>query len=148
MYRYIVNRLLSEFFAGPTELGRTTTRTGRPISMLFGAVEIIKLKNTIDGNPKAYQGPVAILVNEGSASGSELFAGAMQAVENPAQRVGRRAAARRGPRVFRHLARPAARRATARDPPPRDRAARASRSGCRRRRFAIRIPATRALPAR
>jgi carboxyl-terminal processing protease len=78
---HIVNMLLSEFFTGRTELGRTTTRTGRPVSMLFGAVEIIKLNNVIDGNPKAYAGPVAILVNAGSASGSELFAGAMQAAK-------------------------------------------------------------------
>jgi hypothetical protein len=46
--------------------------------MLFGAVEIIKLKNTIQGNAKAYTGPVVILVNAQSASGSELFAAAMQ----------------------------------------------------------------------
>ena len=75
---HIVDRMLSEFFGVPTEIGRVTTRTGEPISMLFGAVEIIKLKNTIQGNPKAYTGPVAILVNSGSASGSELFAAAMQ----------------------------------------------------------------------
>jgi carboxyl-terminal processing protease len=47
--------------------------------MLFGAVEIIKLKSTIDGHARAYRGPVAILVNSNSASGSELFAGVMQA---------------------------------------------------------------------
>ena len=76
---HTVDRLLSEFFTQPTELGRTTTRTGKPVSMLFGAVEIIKLKTVVDGNPKAYTGPVAILVNSQSASGSELFAGTMQA---------------------------------------------------------------------
>ena len=76
---HIVDRMLSEFFGVPTEIGRVTTRTGEPISMLFGAVEIIKLKSTVEGNPKAYKGPVAILVNSQSASASELFAGAMQA---------------------------------------------------------------------
>ena len=76
---HIVDRLLSEFFASPTELGRTTTRTGKPVSMLFGAVEIVKLKSTVPGKPNAYAGPIAILVNAQSASGSELFAGAMQA---------------------------------------------------------------------
>jgi carboxyl-terminal processing protease len=75
---HIVDRMLSEFFGVPTEIGRVTTRTGEPISMFFGAVEIIGLKNTIQGNAKAYTGPVAILVNAQSASGSELFAGAMQ----------------------------------------------------------------------
>jgi carboxyl-terminal processing protease len=74
-----VERLLSEFFDKPTEIARTTTRTGKPVSLLFGAVEIIKLNNTIEANPKAYKGPVAILVNSQSASASELFAGAMQA---------------------------------------------------------------------
>jgi carboxyl-terminal processing protease len=74
-----VDRLLSEFFDKTTELAHTTTRTGKPISMLFGAVEIIKLKSTVEGNPKAYKGAVAILVNSQSASASELFAGAMQA---------------------------------------------------------------------
>ena len=74
-----VDRLLAEFFTKTTELGRTTTRTGKPVSILFGAVEIIKLKSTVEGNPRAYKGPVAILVNSQSASASELFAGTMQA---------------------------------------------------------------------
>ena len=61
--------------------GKACVARKREAAMLFGAVEIIKLKNVVDGNPKAYAGPVAILVNAGSASGSELFAGAMQAAK-------------------------------------------------------------------
>lgn len=77
---HAVNALLARFFPGKTELGRTTTRSGRPVSLLFGSIEIIKLKNTVDGSKDAYAGPVAILTNAQSASGSELFAGTMQAV--------------------------------------------------------------------
>jgi carboxyl-terminal processing protease len=72
--------MLGHFFTERTELGRTTTRTGRPISLFFDAVEIIKLKTVVEGSADAYKGPVVILVNAGSASGSELFAGTMQAV--------------------------------------------------------------------
>jgi carboxyl-terminal processing protease len=74
-----VNELLEQFFPARTEIGHSVTRTGRPISMFFGAVEIIKLKRVIEGNKNAYAGPIVILVNAGSASGSELFAGTMQA---------------------------------------------------------------------
>jgi carboxyl-terminal processing protease len=76
---YAVNRMLERFFTERTEIGRSTTRTGKPVSLLFGAVEIIKLKAVIEGRPDAYKGPVVILVNAGSASASELFAGTMQA---------------------------------------------------------------------
>ena len=76
---HIVERLLREFYSKPTEVGRATTRTGQPVSVLFGAVEIIKLKSTIPGSAKAYEGQVVILVDSQSASGSELFAAAMQA---------------------------------------------------------------------
>lgn len=76
---HAVNQMLERFFAEPADLGTATTRTGRPVSLFFGAVDIIKLKRHIEGDPKAYRGPVAILVDAASASGSELFAGTMQA---------------------------------------------------------------------
>ena len=77
---HAVNAILDRFFPGKTELGHSTTRSGRPISLLFGAVEIIKLRTVVEGNTDAYRGPVVILANAQSASGSELFAGTMQAV--------------------------------------------------------------------
>ncbi len=76
---HAVNLMLRRFFTKPTELGRATTRNGRPVSLLFGAVDIIKLERHVDGDPDAYRGPVAILVNSLSASASELFSSTMQA---------------------------------------------------------------------
>ena len=76
---HAVNLLLGKFFATRTELGHATTRTGQPVAMMLGAVEIIKLKRTVEGDRNAYKGPVVILTNAQSASGSELFAGTMQA---------------------------------------------------------------------
>jgi carboxyl-terminal processing protease len=76
-----VNRVLERFFTKQTPIGRSTTRTGKPVSLFFGAWEIIKLNAVIEGRPDAYEKPVVILMSSGSASGSELFAGTMQAVE-------------------------------------------------------------------
>ena len=75
-----VNMMLARFFTQRTELGHTTTRSGAPVALLWGAVQIIELNREVSGDPHAYQKPVAILVNGQSASGSELFAGSMQAV--------------------------------------------------------------------
>jgi carboxyl-terminal processing protease len=76
---YAVNEMLEKFFTERTELGRTTTRSGKPVSMFMGAVDIIKLEREVPGDPRAYRAPVVILVDGLSASGSELFAGSMQA---------------------------------------------------------------------
>ena len=76
---HAVNLLLRRFFPNRAELGTVTTRTGRPVALFFGAVEIIKMKTSVPGDKDAYKGPVAILVNSGSASASELFSSTMQA---------------------------------------------------------------------
>ena len=76
---HAVNLMLERFFAKRTELGRATTRSGRPITLFMGAVDIIALHREVRGDPDAYRAPVVILVNALSASGSELFAGTMQA---------------------------------------------------------------------
>jgi carboxyl-terminal processing protease len=55
------------------------TRTGRPVALFLGALEIIRLKRVAEGDADAYRGPVVILMNAQSASGSELFAGTLQA---------------------------------------------------------------------
>jgi len=74
-----VNMMLSRFFTQRTEVGHATTRSGGPVALLLGTVQIIELDRVVHGGPDAYKGPVVILVNAQSASGSELFAGSMQA---------------------------------------------------------------------
>ena len=76
---HAVNEMLDKFFTRRTEVGRATTRTGQPVSVLFGAVEIIRLHRVVNGSPNAYLGNVVVLVDALSASGSELFAATLQA---------------------------------------------------------------------
>ena len=76
---HAVNLVLERFFPNRTEMGRVITRSGKPVSVFFGVVEIIKLQRVVEGDKSAYTGPVVILENSQSASASELFAGTMQA---------------------------------------------------------------------
>jgi carboxyl-terminal processing protease len=61
-----VERIASYFFDSRVPFGKFTRRSGKSIYL------------RTDSDKQAYKGPVAILVNEGSGSGSELFAGVMQ----------------------------------------------------------------------
>jgi carboxyl-terminal processing protease len=61
-----VVKIASFFFNSHVPFGKFSKRSGKAIYL-----------RTDDGH-RVYKGPVAILVNEGSGSGSELFAGVMQ----------------------------------------------------------------------
>ena len=78
---HAVNMVLARFFPSRTEIGHVITRSGKPVAMFFGALEIIKLQRVVEGDKDAYTGPVVILQNAQSASASELFAGTMQAAK-------------------------------------------------------------------
>jgi carboxyl-terminal processing protease len=77
---HAVQNAIREFFPSKIEVGRTLTRTGKPVSVLFGAIEVITLKIEVNGRAEAYTGPLVVLVNESSGSGSEFFAGSLQAL--------------------------------------------------------------------
>jgi carboxyl-terminal processing protease len=74
----MVKSVAEQFFTGKVATGRTITRTGKPVTLAFDMIELVKLRQELDG-AGTYRGPVAVLVNDSSASGSELFAGLMQA---------------------------------------------------------------------
>jgi carboxyl-terminal processing protease len=69
--------LLSTFFEQDRKGMKVLTRTGKPVSIFF--VDIIKNDPVLKGSGKeAYSKPLVILVNQGSASASEVVAGTAQ----------------------------------------------------------------------
>jgi carboxyl-terminal processing protease len=70
-------KIASLFFNTHVSFGRFSKRSGKAIYL------------RTDNDDRVYKGPLAILVNEGSGSGSELFAGVMQELGRAAV-VGRR----------------------------------------------------------
>ena len=73
----MVRNVAAQFFKGKVEFGRTLTRTGKPVALAFDWIELFKLKQELEGTG-VYGGPVTVLLNAGSGSGSELFAGILQ----------------------------------------------------------------------
>ncbi|MFM7531702.1 MAG: S41 family peptidase [Rubrivivax sp.] len=76
----MVRQVAQPFFEGEVKAGRALTRTGKPITLAFELVELVKLEPALQGSG-LYKGPVAILVDAGSASASEMFAGLMQSLQ-------------------------------------------------------------------
>jgi carboxyl-terminal processing protease len=70
--------LASAFFKDKTLIARTFTRTGKPVSLAFGAIKLSEDEQFAPGGKDAYLGKLAILLDVSSASASEATAMALQ----------------------------------------------------------------------
>jgi carboxyl-terminal processing protease len=66
------------FFKTKTLIGRTTTRTGAPVTLAFGAIKFSSDERFVPGRGDAYTGRVLVLIDAISASASEAVAAALQ----------------------------------------------------------------------
>jgi len=66
------------FFPEKASLGRVIARSGKQPSLILRMLGVPASLTVGDKGESAYNGPVVILVNEGSASGAELFAAGLQ----------------------------------------------------------------------
>ncbi len=75
------------FFNDKIPFANIITRTGKPPSAFFGLYKLPKEFKAGKKGGQLYSHPVVVLINEGTGSTSELFAGAMQE-QNRAQIIG------------------------------------------------------------
>lgn len=64
----------------PIEKNQRLTRDGKPVTLLFGLVDAIKVDERFEPSEDAFKGPLAILVDARSASASEVLAATLQDV--------------------------------------------------------------------
>lgn len=70
--------IVGSFLKTKTVIGRTETRTGKPVTLAFGIVKIASPEASVPGKADAYEGKVAVLMDADSSSASEATAAALQ----------------------------------------------------------------------
>lgn len=70
--------IVGSFFKTKTVIGRTETRTGKPVTLAFGVIKIASPEASVLGKSDAYAGKLAVLMDADSASASEATAGSLQ----------------------------------------------------------------------
>jgi len=73
--------LMNQLVKGRITVGKRITRNGKPPSLLMGLVPLGRLEMELEGVKNPFLGPVVVLVDSDSASGSELFAGSLQSID-------------------------------------------------------------------
>ena len=71
-------RIAGYFFARKTPIARIVTRAGKPPAFFMGLAHVPNEFSAGRPGGEIYSGPVAVLVNEGTGSGAELFSAALQ----------------------------------------------------------------------
>ena len=71
-------RIAGYFFDEKVPIARIVTRTGKPPSALFGLVSLPKVFEAGEKGNQIYSNPLVILINEATASTSELIVSGMQ----------------------------------------------------------------------
>jgi carboxyl-terminal processing protease len=75
---FLAQSLVGAFFTERTVIGKAITRTERPVSLAFGAFTVAALDRVVPGRNDAYTGKLVVLIDNDSASASEMVASALQ----------------------------------------------------------------------
>lgn len=75
---FFARALAEQFVSGEHLMAHVDTRTGRPVSLLFGLIEVLPAQFQISGRSDPFLQPLVILLNAGSASASELLAASLK----------------------------------------------------------------------
>jgi carboxyl-terminal processing protease len=73
--------LMNQLVKGSIPVGRRITRSGKPPALLMGLLSLGRLEMELEGVKNPFLGPVVVLVDGDSASGSEMFAGGLQSID-------------------------------------------------------------------
>lgn len=75
---FFARALIAQFVSGEHRLAHVDTRSGKPVSVLFGLVDVLPRELVVKGADKPLGQPLVILINPGSASAAELVAASLQ----------------------------------------------------------------------